>query len=43
MERISLAWGTRVLCIQPKSHCTGTFLLRASRLRVTVSSVPTSA
>ena len=43
MERISLACGTSVLCVQANSQLTGSFFFSASRLRVTVSSVPTSA
>jgi len=43
IERISLAWGMSVLWVQPKIQSTGSFLRSASRLRVTVSSVPTSA
>ena len=43
MERISLACGTSVLWVQPKIQLTGSFFFSASRLRVTVSTVPTSA
>ena len=43
MERIILACGTSVLWVQPKIQLTGSFFFSASRLFVTVSTVPTSA